>query len=264
MKRFVILAAFAVLSFLPTAAQGTLNSLDTDFRTRSSVGLDWKLAKGLHLEADYELRSESVLSRLDRHQATVGLSYKITPWLKAGVSYSYIHHHKTSAWSPRHRLNADLTFSYKTGAWRFSLKEQLRLTHKTESLNYCQEVRNPLVLKSRAKVQYKGFRSIEPYAYLEARNIFNDPSFSATWSTTSKAYANYQFTGYNSMYFNRFRGALGMEWKLSKHHAIDICAMADYCYDKNLDVDKTHTYLKSYTWDQALNGIVSIGYRFSF
>jgi hypothetical protein len=263
MKRFIILALFS-LAALPLAAQQTANPLTTDFRTRTSVGLDWKLAKGLHLETDYELRSEDILSRIDRHQATLGLSYKIAPWLKAGVSYTYIHHHKTDSWTPRHRLSTDLTFSWKSGDWRFSVKEQLRLTHKTEALNYCQEVANPLTLKSRFKVQYKGFKAVEPYAFLEVRNIFNDPSCSATWSTVSNAYSNYQFTGYNSAYFNRYRGALGLEWKLSKQHSIDFCAMADYCYDKNLDVDKTGTYLKSYTWDQTLNGILSIGYRFSF
>ena len=263
MKRIIIFALCA-LAALPLAAQQTANPLTTDLRTRTSLGLDWKLAKGLHLEADYELRTEDMLSRIDRHQATLGLSYKIAPWLKAGVSYTYIHHHKTDSWTPRHRLSADLTFSWKTGDWRFSVKEQLRLTHKTESMNYCQEVPNPLLLKSRFKVEYRGLDAIEPYAFLEVRNIFNDPSCSATWSTVSNAYANYQFTGYNSAYFNRYRGALGLEWKLSKSHAIDFCAMADYCYDKNLDVDKTGTYLKSYTWDQALNGILSIGYKFSF
>ncbi len=256
--------ALALTAALPLAAQGTLNSLETDFRTRSSVSLDWKLIKGLHLEAEYELRSEDALSRIDRHQATLGLSYKIAPWLKAGASYTYIYHHKSDSWTPRHRFNADLTFSWKSGDWRFSLKEQLRLTHKTESLNSAQENADPLMLKSRAKVQYKGFKFIEPYAFLELRNVFNDPSFSATWSTTSLAYANYQFTGYNSAYVNRYRGAIGMEWNISKHSAIDICAMADYCYDKNIDVDKTQTYLKSFTWDQALNGILSIGYKFSF
>lgn len=263
MKRLIIIAS-AFLLTLPLAAQGTKNALTTDFRTRTSVGLDWKLAKGLHLEAEYELRTEDVLSRIDRHQGTIGLSYKIAPWLKAGVSYSYIYHHKTDSWTPRHRLNTDLTFSWKAGDWRFSVKEQLRLTHKTESMNLKQEVPNPLVLKSRAKVQYKGFEYIEPYAFFEVRNIFNDPSCSATWSTTSLNYTDYKFTGYNSAYFNRYRGALGFEWKLSKNHAIDICAMADYCYDKNLDVDKTGTYIKSYTWDQAINGILSIGYKFSF
>ncbi len=257
--------ALAALAVLPLAAQQTVNDLEADFRTRTSVAMDWKIAKGLHLEADYELRTRNVLSGLDRHQATVGLSYKIAPWLKAGMSYTYICHHRNSgAWTPRHRVSTDLTFSWKTGDWRFSLKEQLRFTHKTESMNTYQENPNPLLLKSRAKVQYKGFGNIEPYAFLEVRNVFNDPSCSATWSTTSLAYANYQFTGYNSAYFNRYRGALGLEWKLSKHHSIDFCGMADYCYDKNLDVNKAGTYLKSFTWDQALNGILSIGYKFSF
>ena len=264
MKRFAFAAILVLASAIAASAQGTVNPLTGDLCTRTSLGVDWKIAKGFHLEADYEMRTENMLSRFDRHQATMGLSYKIAPWLKAGVSYTYIYHHRSSDWTPRHRLSTDLTFSWKSGDWRFSVKEQLRLTHKTESLNYCQEVANPLTLKSRAKVQYKGWDAIEPYAFLEVRNIFNDPSFKATWSTTSLAYADYQFTGYNSAYFNRYRGALGIEWKLSGHSAIDFCAMGDYCYDKNLDVDKTHTYLKSFTWDQALNGIVSIAYKFSF
>ena len=264
MKRLISVILLAAAAAYGLKAQETVNALTSDLRTRTSVGLDWKIAKGFHLEADYELRTGSALSSLDRHQATVGLSYKITPWLKAGASYTYIYHHRTSDWTPRHRLSTDLTFSWKSGDWRFSVKEQLRLTHKTESLNYCQEVANPLTLKSRFKVQYKGFKNIEPYAFLEARNIFNDPSCTATWSTTSQAYADYKFTGYNHCYFNRGRAALGMEWKLSRNSAIDFCAMADYCYDKQLDVDKTHTYLKSYTWDQALNGILSVSYKFSF
>lgn len=266
MKRIIILCFSIAVLCTAARAQGTANALTSDFRTRSSVELDWKLAKGLHLDAGYELRTKDNLGSLDRHQASLGLSWKVAPWLKAGASYTYIYHHRTSKdlWAPRHRLSTDLTFSWKTGDWRFSVKEQLRLTHKTEQLNPCQEVRNPLMLKSRFKVQYKGIKHLEPYAFVEARNIFNDPSCSATWSTVSKAYADYSFGGYDSMYFNRMRGALGVEWKVSKHSAFDIYAMLDYCYDKNIDVDKTHTYLKSLTWDRSLNTIAGIGYKFSF
>lgn len=264
MKRILSILLASVL-FLNLAAQGTDNDLVSDFRTRTSVELDWKLAKGLHLEAGYELRTDNSLGSLDRHQASVGISYKIAPWLKAGAGYDFIYHHRNSGeWTPRHRFNADLTFFWKAGDWRFSLKEQLRLMHKTESLNSYQEVADPLQLKSRAKVQYKGLGSVEPYVFAEVRNIFNDPSFSATWSTSSKAYSGYAFTGYNSAYLNRYRGALGAEWKISKQHGIDICAMVDYCRDKNLDVNKSGTYLKSFTWDRSLNTIVSIGYKFSF
>ena len=264
MKRLLLLAV-ALGAFLNAAAQGTDNDLVSDFRTRTSVEMDWKLAKGLHLEGGYEMRTENTLGRIDRHQASIGLSYKIAPWLKAGVSYDFIYHHRNSGdWTPRHRVNADVTFSAKAGDWRFSLKEQVRLTHKTESLNPYQETVNPILMKSRAKVQYKGFDGIEPYVFAEVRTIFNDPTFSATWSTTSLAYANYQFTGYNSTYFNRYRGALGAEWTLSKHHALDFCAMVEYCRDKNLDVNAAGTYLKSFTWDRSLNTIFSVGYKFSF
>ncbi len=266
MKKILTIPVCLLLAVLPAAGQGTDSALSSDFRTRTAIELDWKLAKGLHLDAGYQLRTRGTFSSLDRHQLEIGLSYKITDWLKAGAGYTFIYHHRLNAgeWTPRHRLDASLTFSYKTGDWRFSLKEQLRLTHKTESLNPYQEVRNPLLLKSRIKVQYKGWKPVEPYAYIEARNIFNDPSLSATWSTTSLAYADYQFGGYDDAYFNRIRGALGVEWKLSKRSALDIYAMLDYCYDKNIDTDKTGTYLKSLTWDRSLNTIIGIGYKFSF
>ncbi|MBO4671265.1 MAG: DUF2490 domain-containing protein [Bacteroidales bacterium] len=263
--KLLALASLITVPAIAASGQSSVSALSSDFRTRTSLDLDWKLARGLHLEAGYELRSEDNLGRLDRHQASVGLSYKITDWMKAGASYTYIYHHRSSGpWTPRHRLSADVTFAYKAGDWRFSLKEQLRLTHKTETLNPCQEVRNPLTLKSRLKVQYKGWKPLEPYAFIEARNIFNDPSFSATWSTTSQAFADYQFGGYNDMYFNRFRGAVGLEWKVSKHSAFDIYAMLDYCYDKDLDVDRTGTYLNKLSYNQAFNTIAGIGYKFSF
>lgn len=266
MKRVLILLGAVLALSLAARAQGTANDLESDLRSRTSIDLDWKLAKGLHLDAGYELRTENSFSALDRHQLSLGLSWKIAPWLKAGASYSFLYHHHVNKdyWAPRHRFDTHLTFSWKTGDWRFSLKETLRVTHKTESVNYCEEVQNPLMLKSRFKVQYKGIKRFEPYAFIEARNIFNDPSCSATWSTTSLAYGDYQFTGYNSAYFNRLRGALGAEWKLSKHSALDFYAMLDYCYDKHIDVDKTKTYLKSLTWDRNLNTIIGVGYTFSF
>lgn len=268
MKRLIYstAAALALAAFSPAAsAQGNTNDLTSELRTRTSLEADWKITKGLHLSAGYELRTEDNLGSIDRHQAELGLSYKVNKWLKTGVSYTFMYHNRgANGWTPRHRLSADVTFGWKTGDWRFSLKEQLRFTHKTESMNYCQEVRNPLMLKSRAKVQYKGFSRIEPYAYFEVRNIFNDPSCSATWSTSSQAYSNYSFGGYNDAYINRLRGALGLEWSVSKHSSIDFYAMLDYCYDKNIDVDKSYTYLKSLTWDQSLHGIIGVAYKFSF
>ena len=120
------------------------------------------------------------------------------------------------------------------------------------------------MLKSRFKVSYKGFASVTPYGYVEVRNVFNDPRCSATWSTASQAYTDYSFKGYSDAYVNRIRGSLGLEWKLSKQHALDFYVLGDYCYDKNIDTNSSGTKLKSLTYDQAFNMALCIGYQFSF
>ncbi|MBO4476448.1 MAG: DUF2490 domain-containing protein [Bacteroidales bacterium] len=264
MKRLLILLASAVMP-LCAAAQGTANTLTYDFQTRTSLGLNWRLAKGLHLEAEYELRTRDKLSAIGRHTGTVGISYKMPFGLKAGLSYSYMYHQGVkSGWNPRHRLSAQLGYTLKAGDWNFSIKETFRWTHKTESLNPFQENADPLTLKSRIKATYKGWKPVEPYIFAEVRNVFNDPNVNATWSTSSQQYGNYSFGGYGDTYFNRIRACLGAEWKLSKRHALDFYVMEDYCYDKNLDVSKDGTLLKSFTWDRALNTIAGVGYVFSF
>ena len=73
----------------------------------------------------------------------------------------------------------------------------LQLTHKTEDLNVWQETRNGLALKSRLKIQYKGFANVEPYGLLELKNVLNDP-----------LYKNGSFSGYTDAYITRYRGGL--------------------------------------------------------
>lgn len=246
-------------------AQGTVNALESDFATRTSVAVDWKLAKGLHLSAEYQLRTEQGLSKIDRHQVSLGLDYKFTSWLKGGLEYTFYDRYGTNAgWQPRHRASAYLTFGYRIGDWRFSLREMVQWTHKTEDLNVYQEVRNPLTLKSRFKIQFKGFRAVEPYALFEVKNIFNDPACTATYNTATAAYTEYAFTGYTDTYINRLRGGLGLEWKLNKHNSLEFYGLLDYCYDKSIDTNKEGTKLKSLTWDQKLRPTLGVGYKFSF
>ncbi|MCR5351433.1 MAG: DUF2490 domain-containing protein, partial [Bacteroidales bacterium] len=243
---FLLLAALLVPGL--SRAQGTVNALENDFATRTSIALDKKLSKGLHLTAEYELRTENALSKIDRHQATLGLDYKFNDWLKGGLEYTFFDRYgSTAGWQPRHRLSGSLTFGYRLGDWRFSLRETLQLTHKTEEINSYQEARNPLALKSRFKIQYKGFQSVEPYIYFELKNTFNDPACTATYNSSTGTYSNYAFTGYTDTYFSRYRGGLGFEWKLSKNHALEFYGLLDYCYDKNIDTNKEGTKLKSLT-----------------
>lgn len=257
----ICLAALPLLS----RAQGTVNTLENDFATRTTVTVDKKLAKGLHLAVDYQLRTENALSRIDRHQASLGLSYKFNNYFRGGLSYTFIYHNgASSGWVPRHRGEVFLTAGFRAGDWRFSLRETLQLTHRTGDYNVYQNTPNLVALKSRFKIQYKGFRSVEPYVFFELKNVLNDPAFSASWNTSSASYSNSSFLGYGNAYITRYRGALGLEWKIDNRNALEFYGLADYLYEKNIDANKTGTKLKSLTWDQTFRTTVGIGYKFSF
>ena len=261
---FLLLSALSLIPVL-SRAQGTQNPLETDFSTRTSLAVDKRFAKGLHLEAEYQLRTENALSKIDRHQVSLGLSYKFTDWLKGGLSYTFYDRYGTnSGWEPRHRLSGSLTFGYRAGDWRLSLREMVQLTHRTGDFNPYQDVRNLLTLKSRFKVQYKGFAQLEPYAFLDLKAVLNGPACSASWNASSSSYSNYTFGGYSDAYFTRYRGGLGLEWKISPQHALDFYGLFDYNYEKIIDTNRAGTTLKSLTFDRKSNTTLGVGYTFSF
>lgn len=263
-SRTVYIFAMCMALALPQAgrAQGTANDIETEYGGRFSVQLDYKLKKGLHLTADAELRLQDNFNTVGRYNAGLGVDYKINGFLKAGAGYTYISaRNSQDEWNPRHRLYAELTGTLKSGDWRLSLKEKMQLTHRDE-VNVYQTTPNALTLKSRLKAEYKGFTTVDPYIFVEARTVLNDPACSANWN--GSAYSDYSFTGYNDVYFNRLRGAIGAEWKIDKHNSLDISAMLDYCYDKDIDTNKEGTKLKSLTYDRTIAPQLSIGYVYSF
>lgn len=251
---------------LPLAgfAQGTVNDLETDFGARVGVSVNKKIVKGLHVIADGEFRVSDNFTNLGRYQFGLGLTYKVNKYFKVGVGYEFIEKKNSSSeWKPRHRVYADASALFRAGDWRFSIKERFQYTHR-EVGNVYQSNPNLLELKSRFRVSYKGFASATPYGYVEVRNVFNDPTCSATWSTTSLAYTDYVFKGYKHAYINRVRVCLGTEWNITKQHSLDFYLLGDYCYDKNIDTNSSGTRLKSLTYDRTFRLAPCIGYRFSF
>ena len=230
MKQCKHIIVSLVVLFVPVMvrAQGTVNEMDNDFGGRVNVTLDKKLAKGLHLSADVEARFSDNFTSMGRYQAGLGFSWKINNYFKVGTGYMFIQKQNSEGtWKPRHRVYLDGSVNLRAGDWRFSLKERLQYTHRNVNNTY-QSNPNSIALKSRFKIAYKGFQQVTPYGYIELRNVFNDPSVKATWSTTSLAYSDYSFGGYNDTYINRVRGSLGAEWKLSKHHSLDFFLLTDY------------------------------------
>ncbi len=261
-RKYRFLSAFVAVLFL---AEGQGHTQDVGFNTRTSAAVDWKVAKGLHVNGEYELRSRNSLDGVERHQVSLGVDYKLFKNLKVGADYIFIGHLNSSdVFKPRHRLSLNASAHYDVCDFRFSLSEKLQLTHKAYDVNRYQEVPNQLQLKSRLAVKYRALGDIEPYAYFELRNIFNAPRCSATWSETSASYTDYQFLGYDDVYVNRLRGAVGLEWSLSKRHSIDFTALYNWTHDLEIDTNKEGTKLKSLAWETERAVSLCVAYKFSF
>ena len=104
------------------------DDLATSFGTRYSVGIDKKIIKGLHVDFEEELRLDGI-SALDKSYTTLGVSWKVLPFLKIGAGYSAIGARTaddlnpgTMVWDWRHRGTFDVTGTVKSGAWKFSLR----------------------------------------------------------------------------------------------------------------------------------------------
>lgn len=277
MKKTVLTIAlifFASFGFPSLKAQTDVE-LDPEFGGRLSVSVDKKLARGLHVSLEEEIRMDNNFSSFDRFHTTLALSYKVSDYLKLGVGYAMINPYSSSNSafkSSRHRLMLDATGSLRFGDWRLSLRERFQATYRSGDMNEYQNPRTALTLKSRLKLSYKGLRRLEPYAYIELRNTLNAPVISASYDGTNyltSALSQYGEAGWfidswSGVYVNRVRGSVGFDYRLSKASSIDVSLMADHIMDKVVDANAEGTKLKSYTRETGFVGWINIGYSYSF
>lgn len=274
-RNLVIFAiAFSAFGFPSLKAQTDVD-LDSEFGGRLSVSVDKKLARGLHVSLEEEIRMDNNFGSFDRFHTTLGLSYKVNDYLKLGVGYAMINPYSSSNSafkSSRHRLMLDATGSLRFGDWRLSLRERFQATYRSGDMNEYQNPRTALTLKSRLKLSYKGLRRLEPYAYVELRNTLNAPVISASYDGTNyltSALSQYGEAGWfidswSGVYVNRVRGSVGFDYRLSKASSIDVSLMADHIMDKVVDANAEGTKLKSYTRETGFVGWINIGYSYSF
>ena len=274
--RILVIFAIVFSAFgFPSVKAQTDVDLDPEVGGRLSVSVDKKLARGLHISLEEEIRMDNNFGSFDRFHTTLGLSYKVNDYLKLGVGYAMINPYSSSNGafkSSRHRLMLDATGSLRFGDWRLSLRERFQATYRSGDMNEYQNPRTALTLKSRLKLSYKGLRRLEPYAYVELRNTLNAPVISASYDGTNyltSALSQYGEAGWfidswTGMYVNRVRGSIGFEYRLSKASRIDISLLADRIVDKVVDANAEGTKLKSYTRETGFVGWINIGYSYSF
>jgi len=274
MKRTIIIIAAMLLCGNILTAQTDV-ALDPEFGGRVSFTLDKKLAKGLHLALEEEIRVDDNFQSFNRFHTTLSLNYKVNQYFKVGVGYAMINPYSSSNnafKNTRHRVMLDATGSVRFGLWRLSLKERFQATYRTGDMNEYQNPRTALTLKSRLKLQYKGFRAVEPYAAVEMRNMLNGATISAYYNGTyyltddymTSGDAGWFLDGFNKCYVNRLRGMLGAEFRLSKASSLDVYLMGDYVMNYEVDANAEGTKLKSYTYEKGFIGWLVAGYKYSF
>jgi hypothetical protein len=169
-------------------------------------------------------------------------------------------------------LFVDVTGTLHLGNWNLSLKERLQNTFRSGSYNRYQNPVDVVTLKSRLTVKYKGFRVAAPYAYFELRTCLNAPVVKAAYDGSDyytldgelSGEPGWFLKGFKGCYNNRYRGAVGSEFRVARQHVIDACFMGDYFTEKKLDANSRGTELKSYNRQFGFLGTFALSYTFSF
>ena len=274
--RKIHLLLFAITSFLPMTARAQTDvALDPEFGSRVSLSVDKVIIKGLHVNLNEEVRFDQNFGAFDRLQSTLGVSYKVHDNIKVGVGYSLINGYSTSTKAfknARHRFMADVTGTLHLNGWNISLRERFQLTRRTGDFNPYQNPQNALMLKTRLMVKFKD-DTWRPYAYAEMRNFLNAPVIEAAYDGSTYVTlddhsevgeAGWFLKGFNGSYINRWRGCIGLDFKIDQHNLINACLVADYVINKNVDANSGGTKLKSYTLEKGFMGWMGIGYEYSF
>lgn len=236
-----------------------------DFGLDFSVEAEKKIDKQWSVSLEGEFRRRDDAKTNDRWSLGLGVDYKIAKWVKASAGYSLLYDNTkrisysdqedvddgdfdevgmpkkcAQYWAPRHRFNVSLTFDKKLfGDFRFSLRERWQYTWRpehtvSERWSYLDEAYDGKaktyggsgknVLRSRLQVEYdrKGL-SLTPYANVEFWNAWK---------------------------LQKTRYTVGLDWKLSKQHAVG----AFYYYQKVNDDDDL----------EPNRHLLGISYKFKF
>ena len=248
MKRLAITIALA-LTTLGLSAQSD------DFGIWASASVEKKIDKRWSATLEAEYRTRDGLSNTDRWSFGLTTAYRPVKHLKLAAGYTLLWDHNPekltyNSYDPieynnrrlayrgaRHRFNVDATYDIDLGRFNLSLRERWQYTYRPEKTVTRYDYDNSKwedttvrgkaknTLRSRLQLQYNAPGRIDPYASLEL---------------------------YNSWAVEKLRYTLGAEWRISKHHTLDL-------YYRYQDVRTTDTD----TSDADIH-VLGVGYKFKF
>lgn len=118
-----------------------------DWKSWSSVSVNYYFTSKLRLRTKMEYRSKNDFSVTDRWNVIAGLHYKVLPNWEIKGSYE-LHHRKLAndVWKFRHRYNLGFQGSWKFDAFKLSWRERFQETVQGDNVEN--------VLRSRVKLDY--------------------------------------------------------------------------------------------------------------
>lgn len=248
------------------AADFDTESSSLDFGARISAGVDKKfLAKRLTVSVREEARFYDCFSTLERSYTSLGATYKLNNWVKAGVNYDFIAvapEVSEPSWTRRHRFQGSLTASYGRGMFKASLRGMAQMMHRTDDINLFQQPRNAWALRTRLKASYEVLGTpFTPFLSCELLCPLNAVDYASLGDNVKGSTTNSVI--YGDAYLNRVRIQAGTEYYINKRNSLDFYLMCDLESDRKVDATR-YGVPKSYDLERSSVFTVGIDYNFSW
>lgn len=224
---------------------------------RLSFTVEKALREDLAFRGGCELRAGDALFNQIRADESLGIVWSATPWLQAECGYTFIgkcdYRHD---YSLRHRVTGSVAAKWKEGPWCFTVKEKVQLTHRPGEMNTWQQPRNQVCLKSKAQVEYVRGKHWRPLIAVEVKMSLNAVKLApydyyaeamcfVTPSGDIGSDPGWMTEGFDQVTVNRLRLSPGVKYRISRHKSLRFYVLADYRYDRKIDISSDGTRLKS-------------------
>ncbi len=221
-----------------------------------------KFSTPLHFDvsAGVDYRTTDGMKDTDQWGVDVGLSSKLTKWLKVGAGYCFIQDHYPASvsnkgydvnayWASKHRAYAGLTGSLKLWKFTLSLRERYQYTYRVPlqvprfddgvaAGNKQVSAKSKHVLRSRLELSFKPYKKcrFEPYVSYELYSLLSSYNHTDHLSGSGTAADKQKLTA-------------GCSYKINKHNSVELF----YRYVKTSDPD-----------DMDAKHLIGVGYSLKF
>jgi len=249
MRKIVSLVLLAIATLFPPFEGGlgrVLLAQDLGLELEASR----KIAKGLEVSVEGEVRTQDVFSQMERFSIGAALQYKVVSWLKADAGYLLMargmeeynstNYHYVADWNPRHRAYASLTASCEPIKHiQLSLRERYQYTYATPINRERYYLSDPTrrasdkiiegegenILRSRLQAKYSRKKcNWEPFLSVEMLNDLG-----------------------NGLSIDQMRYTLGTGYKISKSNQVGLA----YRYKDKSDNDEKKGHLITLSFSHA-------------